>query len=108
MRNKVKGHATMYSAAATKALRIVERAILGVIYDQCGEREWCLHLAPICEATGLSREIVAAVLKGTTDKGLSCYSCGLFTEDGEPAGAGYGITQLGIEAVVLRDVEPIE
>ena len=50
------------------------------------------------EAPGLTREIVRGVLRDLTDKGLCRYRAGLWTEDGEVAGAGYGITSKGIEA----------
>jgi len=49
------------------------------------------------ERAGLPREIVRALCRQLTDDGLACYARGLWTEDGEPFGAGYGITRKGIE-----------
>lgn len=44
---------------------------------------------------GLSKEIVRGVLRDLTDSGLCEYRAGLFRNDGEVGGAGYGITQRG-------------
>lgn len=50
------------------------------------------------------RDLVRGLLRGLTDKGLAYYAPGLFTEDGEVAGSGYGITQKGRQ--FLKDFSP--
>lgn len=49
------------------------------------------------------KEVVRAIVRGLTDKGLAQYGRGLSTEDGEVAGAGYAITGSGLS--LLRVVE---
>lgn len=43
----------------------------------------------------LSRDMVSALLKDLTRRGLCRYRRGLFDDDGMVAGAGYGITRAG-------------
>ena len=52
------------------------------------------------------RDLVRGLLRGLTDKGLAYYAPGLFTYDGNVAGAGYGITEKGRQ--FLKDYFPAE
>ena len=45
----------------------------------------------------VTRDMARAICRGLTDRGLCHWRRGLFTEDGEVAGSGYGITREGIE-----------
>lgn len=55
----------------------------------------------ISDLTGLNRDYVRAACRALTDRGLMAYSRSLWTDDGECAGAGYGITPAGV--AYLRD-----
>tara|TARA_R110000737_G_scaffold239142_2_gene251177 strand:- start:4717 stop:4998 length:282 start_codon:yes stop_codon:yes gene_type:complete len=57
--------------------------------------ECCLSLRHF-ETEHVTKEIARAVLRSLADHGLCYYSRGLTTDDGEFAGAGYGITDAGI------------
>ena len=48
------------------------------------------------ETPDLPREMVRGVLRDLTDRGLCHYKSGLFTDDGRPAGSGYGLTRKGL------------
>lgn len=45
----------------------------------------------------LTRDMVRAILRSLTDRGYCYYARGLFTEGGEVAGAGYGLTAKGLD-----------
>lgn len=45
----------------------------------------------------ITRDMARAILRSLTDRGYCFYARGLFTEDGEAAGAGYGLTPKGLE-----------
>lgn len=89
-----------------KELRVIENAILYVMEShQTGEfprESYAYHLKFLAEHTGLPREIVRAVCRSLTDQGLAFYMKGLWTDHGQPAGAGYGITDAG--AARLQDI----
>lgn len=88
-----------------KALHTLERHVACAISEIAFHRDWYVPLKPISRATGLSRDMVRALLKGMTDKGLTQYQSGLFNEDGVPAGSGYGLTKAGWEHFNLPEEE---
>lgn len=45
----------------------------------------------------VTADMVRAVVRDLTDRGLCRYACGLFNECGEVAGSGYGLTQIGLD-----------
>lgn len=51
-----------------------------------------------------TKDMARAVLRSLTDKGMAMYMRGLFTEDGNPAGSGYGITAKG-RALIAQEGE---
>lgn len=53
--------------------------------------------APISRATGIELRKVRLACRSLKRKGLADFATGLVTEDGELAGAGYGITDYGLE-----------
>jgi hypothetical protein len=57
------------------------------------------HFSYVIERTGFPRPIVRRICRYLARRGLAEYSRGLWSEDGEPAGAGYGITKAGIAAL---------
>lgn len=48
------------------------------------------------EGEHVTRALARALLRDLTDRGLCQYRSGLFTEEGETAGSGYGITHKGL------------
>ena len=86
----------MLSEAQTKCLEVL------------GERsyphgEMCLWFQTIMDDTGYRRKEVRMHVRALAHKGFAEYYRGLWTEDGEPAGAGYCITKEGIAA--LKEAE---
>lgn len=52
----------------------------------------------------ITRDMASAICKSLRDRGFLTYERGLFTEDGEPAGSGYAITDAGRK--YLRSIDP--
>lgn len=44
----------------------------------------------------ITREMARACLRNLTDRGFCRYARGLFTDDGQVAGSGYGLTEKGL------------
>ena len=53
------------------------------------------HITPIANQVGFSYDITRAILRDLKAEGLTEYQKGLWSEDGTPMGAGYGITDQG-------------
>ncbi len=66
---------------------------LNVLSDPDGEM--CRPFAPIMDATGLDRKTVRRNIRALARKGYAEYFRALWTDGGEPAGAGYCITKAG-------------
>lgn len=63
---------------------------------------WYFPFKPISEQTGLDRPTARRVTRRLKRKGYAEFKKGLWNEDGEPAGAGYGITPAGLTALMER------
>lgn len=48
--------------------------------------------------TNLDRKLVRRACRSLTRRGYARFASGLWTEDGEPAGSGYGATRDGLKA----------
>lgn len=57
------------------------------------------HFSYVMEHTGFPRPVVRRICRHLARIGLAEYSRGLWSEDGTPAGAGYGITKAGRAAL---------
>lgn len=57
----------------------------------------CIYFRTIAAETGLTFDEVRRHVRAAAGDGLAKYHKGLWTEDGEPAGAGYCITEKGLE-----------
>lgn len=78
-----------------------EHAVLAKLADASDEYGggcYFLPFAPIERATGLDRKTVRRACRSLTRKGLAQFARGLWTDEGEMAGAGYGCTEAGLEA----------
>lgn len=54
------------------------------------------NLSALGDPQTIPREMVRAICRDLTNRGLAQYQRGLWTEDGMPAGSGYGITRRGL------------
>ena len=90
-----------YTAVIIKAAPDkIELSVLRAITEGTGgfgRTEWHWTFAAISRSTGLPRDYVRAACRSLTDQGRAHYRGGLFTEEGEVAGAGYAATRAGIE-----------
>lgn len=55
----------------------------------------------VCKRTKLPRAVVRRYCRSLARKGMAEYANGLFTEDGEMAGAGYSATRAGHVALQI-------
>jgi hypothetical protein len=51
----------------------------------------------------IPREMVRAICRDLTDRGMVRFRRGLFTEDGEVAGSGYGLTRKGLHHLIVLE-----
>ncbi|QXN71032.1 helix-turn-helix DNA binding domain protein [Rhodobacter phage RcKvothe] len=81
------------------AVAILERAVLAVLID-VGDRNPetnFVGLRRVASETGIGTELVRAILRQLRDKGLAVYSAGLWSEDGDPRGAGYAASEAAMK-----------
>ena len=88
-----------------------ETTVLAVLADETDEAELYYSFDPIIVRTGLDRKQVRRAVRSLARRGFAVYARGLWTDDGEPAGAGYACTQAGRDAresgVEGRNAQPI-
>lgn len=83
--------------------RVIENVILYVMFTNqnisfpLGETGFTFRF--LIRETGLPRDIVRGFCRSLADQGLAKYMPSLWSEEGIPAGAGYGITQAGIDRI---------
>ena len=68
--------------------------------------EMCMPFRPLMDRTELDRKTVRRNIRALARKGLAEYFRGLWTEDGDPAGAGYCITVAG-QRLADKDAPPV-
>jgi len=82
-----------------REMRVIENYLLHVmeshVPSEYDRRGYAFSLAFLAQETGLHRDVVRGVCRSLTDQGLAFYMKGLWSEDGMPAGSGYGITEAG-------------
>ncbi len=62
-----------------------------------------IHFAAIAAKTDLDRKVIRRACRSLARKGLAGYGRGLFTEDGTMYGAGYALTEAGLNALEVDD-----
>ena len=70
-----------------------------------GRSEYAFHLGCFVNEW-ITRDMARAICRSLTDRGYAFYMRGLWSEDGMPGGAGYGITDKGadyLETIFSRD-----
>ena len=106
-------HAPKTETSASGALGQLRLIILEALHD-VSEPGWCLGLAALSARTNLPRESLRGIIADLRAEGLVSHHIGLWTEDGEPAGAGYALTDKGAsyrerlcegDAAILRAME---
>lgn len=56
---------------------------------------YCLNFKAVAARSEIERHLVRRVVRACARKGLLVYERGLFNDEGEVAGAGYGLTAKG-------------
>lgn len=74
-----------------------ERKVLTALADLCEPGESACGFSLIENEIGIGRKAIRRACRSLARKGLTEYKRALWTEDGEPAGAGYGPTRAGAE-----------
>lgn len=85
------------------ALEILRHSILRPLAEQ--PDGWCLNLRGLGHATGLPRETIRGLIADMRAERLIAFQIGLWSDDGEPMGAGFSITKAG-RAVIAPPTEP--
>lgn len=82
-------------------MKTSHRKVLEALNEEgCNIVDWnYLTFATIAGRTKLDRQEVRRIARHLARKGLTEYGRGLWTEDGEPFGSGYRITEAGAAAL---------
>lgn len=77
------------------------RAVLKALYDVYDDYDGggFAHFSYVIKKTGFPRNVVRRICRHLARQGMAEYSRGLWSEEGKPAGAGYGITEAGRRAL---------
>lgn len=67
--------------------------------------EACFHLKPLARRVGVTRDMARALCRKLTDDGFCRYQNALWTDGGEPAGSGYGLTPEGVRRASAAALE---
>ena len=82
-----------------KIQRALDRLILQYMEEMrpggWKRHEYAFQLRCFVHEPEITKDMARAVCRSLADRGYAFYMRGLFTEDGEVAGAGYGITEKG-------------
>lgn len=79
--------------------RKLDRHVLQVM-EECrnteyGREEYAFPLRCFVVDPWITRDMARAICRSLTDRGFAFYMRGLFNDDGQPQGSGYGITNAG-------------
>jgi hypothetical protein len=87
-----------------KPLTDAHRAVLEALYEVYDDYDGggFAHFSYVTERTGFPRKIVRRICRHLARQGMAKYSRGLWSEEGTPAGAGYGITDVGRRALETK------
>ena len=91
--------------ACDRAIVELELYVLRTIWDQTSRTSFAAGEYAFClSAFNLPKEIARGVLRTLAAKGLVRYVRALWSEDGEPRGSGYTLTEKGAE-FMLADMQ---
>ena len=79
-----------------------------LVLDWLADHTWpdgehCTHFAPIVRGTELQLKRVRYLCRLLKRQGLAEFHKGLWTESGDPAGAGYCVSRAGLNLVLWGD-----
>ena len=75
-----------------------ERNVLRALYELSAvDGLYCVSFAPLIRATKLDRKAVRRACRSLKRKGVAEFYQALWTEDGQPAGAGYCMSRAGAD-----------
>lgn len=87
------------STGLPSAQRILDRNVLQYMEEcrpgDCPRSGFAYHLNCFVAEPWVTKDMAWAICRSLTDRGYAFYMRGLWSEDGEPLGAGYGITDAG-------------
>jgi len=89
--------------AGSLRLTALQRLLLAA-WVGMGEEFGCLTFNAIARRSGVDRRLVRRGIRALARKGVTEYHRGLWTDEGEPAGSGYGLTPLGWAALDLQQI----
>jgi hypothetical protein len=93
-------HPELMPATYPAVLRFLDRHILQKM-EECRDRGYARseYAFPLNFFVNqwITKDMARVVCRSLTDRGYAFYMRGLWSEDGHPAGAGYGITDKGAE-----------
>ena len=93
-------------SALTELERKALFALAGGVDGAWEGEHWCYPFKAIAEQGQIPTHLVRRTVRRLARKGFAEYRKGLWTEDGEPAGAGYCLSEAG--ATVVHAVHAIE
>ena len=95
-RAEPRAHMASLKADVNRARRCLERAILAQLQDSYSRsQDLCFMSIKSLETDVIGLEVTRGLLRDLRANDLVTFEKGLFTDDGEPAGAGYAITPTG-------------
>lgn len=82
----------------SKQVRLDEdqETVLAFLANTGGSCDACFSFGSIGADTGLDRRRVRLACRSLKRLGFAFYARGLWNDDGEPRGAGYGLTRAGL------------
>lgn len=84
--------------SSRSAVQCIEIQVLKHLAEISGGGTYA-YITPIAQDLGIDREYVRIALRSLRDIGFAVYARGLWSDSGEPAGAGYSITPAGRAAL---------
>lgn len=82
-----------------RELQVLRALVVG---SEHGEPGWCTPFAPLARRTRLPVAEVRRLCRALRRKGLTEYHSGLWSEEGQPAGAGYCASAAGFNLIEER------
>lgn len=77
-----------------EAAEALDYHVLSILNDRGYGGEFCLRMSNFID-DGMTRDMAVATCRSLRQRGLAEFHRGLWSEDGEPAGSGYCITEAG-------------
>jgi hypothetical protein len=79
--------------------QLVDELCLRTLDNMISDPEYCTRTDGMAKSMGIDKDMVIALLRELKRRGHADFFRGLFTEDGDVAGAGYAPTRAGLDAL---------